>query len=140
MQSGFSAALHLARILEREQNGQCFLPSADADGRPSPYSPGLAHDGCEYGWLQPRKPNAPWRGVPFRNNSDFWLKLWGLEADPTLRHEKNMHLADRLLRAYPGRLLSETKHAMAVYRRLQPHELVLANWDDVDDELGLGLR
>ena len=113
--------MQLAQTLEREQNGQCFVPSYGE------YWPGLAHDGCEYGWLQPHKLNAPWRGV-----------LWGL--DRTHRHEKTMHLADRLLRAYPGRLLSETKHAMAVYRRLQPHELVLANWDDVDDELGLGLR
>jgi len=44
-------------------------------------------------------------------------------------HEKSMHLADRLMRALPGVLISESAHAMAVYRRVSPHELVLGNWD-----------
>uniref|UniRef100_A0A7S0Q4M2 Uncharacterized protein n=1 Tax=Coccolithus braarudii TaxID=221442 RepID=A0A7S0Q4M2_9EUKA len=44
-------------------------------------------------------------------------------------HEKSMHLADRLMRALPGVLISESAHAMAVYRRVSPHELILGNWD-----------
>ena len=40
-----------------------------------------------------------------------------------------MHIADRLKRAFPGVLISESDHAMAVYRRVSAMELILDNWE-----------
>eukprot|EP00966_Prymnesium_polylepis_P219028 5068323-Prymnesium_polylepis.1 len=47
---------------------------------------------------------------------------------PSFRHEKTMHLADRLLRSFPGVLRSQSERAMAVYRRVSAHELDLSYW------------
>ena len=56
--------------------------------------------------------------------------VWSLwYGDP--KHEKSMHLADRLLRAFPGILISESEHAMAVYRRVSAHELIMGNWESL---------
>ena len=63
------------------------------------------------------------RGLP-SNRTHWWQ---GYFPEPR-RHEKSMHLADRLLRSFPGTLVSESKHAMAVYRRVSATELILDNW------------
>ena len=63
------------------------------------------------------------RGPP--GNFTSWWKGY---APDKRRHEKSMHLADRLLRSFPGILMSESEHAMAVYRRVSANELILDNW------------
>ena len=60
------------------------------------------------------------RGVPSRCEGR-------LLRDP--EHRKSMHIADRLLRSFPGVLMRESEHAMVVYRQLSPTELILSNWD-----------
>ena len=60
------------------------------------------------------------RGVPSR-------RVGRLLRDPERR--KSMHIADRLRRLFPGVLMSESEHAMVVYRRLSATDLILSNWD-----------
>ena len=40
-------------------------------------------------------------------------------------YQRSMHLADRLLRAFPGILMSESANAMAVYRLLSPNDIAV---------------
>ena len=57
------------------------------------------------------------RGTPSDQGVNFTTWWSGHNPKPA-RHQKTMHLADRLLRSFPGILMSESAHAMAVYRRV----------------------
>jgi len=50
-------------------------------------------------------------------------------------HEKQLHLADRLLRAYPGILVNDSARAMAVYRHVSACDLIAAYGDRNSDRM-----
>ena len=51
-----------------------------------------------------------------------------------------MHLADRLLRAYPGILTCDSERALLIYRRVTPPQLILENWKRADVNHGCSLK
>ena len=58
----------------------------------------------------------------------------GCKSEPAV-HQKTVHLADRLLRAYPGILLSDGARAMALYRHVTAIDLILAYGDRSADRM-----
>jgi hypothetical protein len=110
-----SSSLNFVIRLEREQDGYALLPT------PLP----LGYDGSHYGWEQEQH----WTGTRFEPWRGKLPADWHLKCNPSMRHEKCMHIADRLKRAFPGVLISESDHAMAVYRRVSAMELILDNWE-----------
>ena len=65
-----------------------------------------------------------WRGCP--------LEPW--YGDP--KHEKSMHIADRLRRAFPDILMSKSENAMAVYRRVTATDIMNV-WEERDCVLSI---
>jgi len=100
-----SPLVNLVIQLEMEQNGE------------SPPQPAGFYGDYHYGWNQTQW----WRG---RLVAD-----WQVAQNPDLKHEKTMHFADRLRRACPGILVSDSVQGMALYRRISTLDLVLENWE-----------
>ena len=61
-----------------------------------------------------------WEG----NSPDGWRVPY-----PSSYTQKTMHLADRLLRVYPGILKCDSARAMALYRRVSADDLIAAQCD-----------
>jgi hypothetical protein len=113
-------ALNTAILLERKQDGDNNTYGVDQNREYREAMRKWIADGANG--------EAPEMPSSFTN----WWEGYGLEpwyGDP--KHEKSMHLADRLLRAFPGILISESEHAMAVYRRVSAHELIMGNWESL---------
>ena len=111
-------ALNLAVRLEREQDGDEREYGVD---QAYEWSKALRK------WIdegeQGEEPKASNYGV-----TTWWEGFAHGRREPG-RHEKSMHLADRLVRSFPGVLISESDHAMAVYRRVSATDLILENWE-----------
>ena len=71
------------------------------------------------------------RRVPLPSNYTSWWE--GFREHPVTpdvgSHQKTMHLADRLLRMYPGILKCDSARAMALYRRVSANDLIAACCD-----------
>ena len=71
----------------------------------------------------------------YGRNQEAPVSWWeGFLPDQAV-HQKTMHLADRLLRAYPGILMCDSARAMALYRRVSPNDLIAACSDCSADRM-----
>ena len=71
-----------------------------------------------------------WRGCPLE-----LTQLW-VGYGPPKHHEKSMHIADRLRRAFPNILMSKSENAMAVYRRVTAQDIMNV-WEERDCVLSI---